>query len=201
MAKGYTTKAAVAAYMGLAFTVAQNTQCDALIEDVEDYIDGETRRAWLTGAITDEIGIVRRDMDQSLGRIFTKNYPITSVASVKVRSRAFDATDTTLTANATSNGYQAFDLNSGLIYVPLSYKDYIARVTYTPVATIPHRLGLAATGIVAHWMQPAISPDTQGIESYSVGQDLTVKFRSSAGYSVPTKWGDIVASFRDRRPA
>ena len=51
MAKGYTTKAAVAAYMGLAFTVAQNTQCDALIEDVEDYIDGETRRAWLTGAI------------------------------------------------------------------------------------------------------------------------------------------------------
>ncbi len=198
-AKGYCTKADVAAYLGITLTAGQQTQCDDLILKAEARVDQMTRRAWLTGPQTDEIGLVRCDIERALGYIYTKYYPIASVASVKVRSTAFDATDTTLTANASSEGYQLYDLSSGLIYVPRSYVGYISRVSYTPVATMPQDLELAVIQLVAHWLQAALQPETAGIESYSIGQDLTVKYRSSAGYSIPSDVERVILSYRDRR--
>lgn len=197
--RGYTTKAAVAAYLGATFSAGQNTQCDALIIRAESRIDRMTRRAWLTGALTDEICTVRKNADL-LGQVFTQNYPIATVQGVKVRSIAFDATDTTLTLNSTTDGYQVRDLDTGLILMPGSYKGYICRVSYTAVGTLPDDLALAVEQLVSHWMQAALQPDTQNIQSYSVGQDLSVTYRSTAGYSIPSDVETVIMSYADRRP-
>lgn len=172
-AKGYTTKEKVAASLGLTFSAAQNAQCDALIPDVEAWVDQQTQRAWLTGAVTDELHPVKYCHD--LGAfVLVKNTPIASVESVKVRSASFSATDTSLVEGT---GYVVRDVALGRLELLRSYVGHTARVSYTPVATLPGDLELAVTAIVAYFLAPALQQsDMTNVESYSL-PDLTVKFR------------------------
>jgi hypothetical protein len=174
-AKGYTTKAKVATFLGATFTAGQDTYCDVLIEKAEIAIDNHCNRAWLTGVQTNE---THWCPGYSL---YVKYPPVTSVASVAGRS-GLGETEETLTVD---EDYEVRDLTSGLIHLvyPGSYDR--VRVTYTPVATVPGPVEQATTELVAQWMQAHLRPDTYGLDSYTL-PDLAVKFaRSHVQEAVP----------------
>lgn len=176
--KGYTNPDKVQLFLGAALTPNQISQAEMrLLPAAEAAIDNYCRRAWMLGAQTDEAHygpFVGNDL-------WVKYPPVTTLTAVKSRS-GLTATETTLTAGT---DYEARDLAFGRIYLvsPSSYDR--VRVTYTPDATLPDDVGLAATMLVAHWLRPALMPDSYGIERFQL-PDLAVTFaRGYAGLELP----------------
>lgn len=184
--RGYSTNVLVAAEMGRTFTVAQQSQCDGLIEEAEDLIDQITSRAWLsTSPVTDELHTVEGPV------VYLTNKPVTAITSVKVRRMAIGSTDTTLTAGST---YELLDAANGVLSLGNAYREYLVKVTYTfttPEA-VPPLIRRAATMLVAHWMVPRLNTDSYGIKRYSVGQELTVEFKDDGSRGVPDEVMDIL---------
>lgn len=190
-AKGYTTKALVAAELGRTFTGAQDTQCDGLIEEAEAFIDRMTGRAWLvTSAVTDE---VHTPVD---GVVYLDRAPILSVTAVKVRSRSIGATDTSLVAGST---YELLDLSRGIVSVGDYGDDVIVKVSYTHTSPlpVPKDVQRAATLLVAGWMLPRLDPAMANIESVSVGQgDVSVKYRTAAVQDYEDRATELLANYK-----
>lgn len=187
-AKGYCTAAEVAAFLGVTFTAGQTTQAGVLIEQAESYIDGETNRAWLVGAQTDEVHYI----DNSRF-IFLQFAPVTSVQAITGRA-ALGASETTLTANV---DYEVRDLAAGLIALVSGGYDQV-KVDYTPVAAVPAEIKLACIQLVANWLQPQLQPGSYGLDSYSL-PDLTVNFaRSHVQNAAPPTVQQILERWRFR---
>ena len=164
-AKGYTTKAKVADFLGATFTAGQQTYCDGLIERAEIAIDNYYNRAWKTGVQTNETHWYPRRS------LYLKYPPVTSVASVAGRS-GLGEDEETLTVD---EDYEVRSLDSGLIHLVYPGLYDRVRVTYTPVDSVPGPVEQATTELVAHFMQPHLRPDTYGLDSYTL-PDLSVKF-------------------------
>lgn len=189
-AKGYTTAAAVADFLGATFTAGQQTYAATLIEQAELYIDRETRRAWLTGARTNEV--YYRDAFW-LGNLYLRYAPVTSVASVAGRASLGD-TEETLTADT---DYEVRDLDSGLIALVYPGNYDRLRVTYTPVTTVPGPIAHAAAELVAAWMQPYLRPDTYGIDSVTL-PDLSVRYAKPQEAAIPPSVQSALDLYRFR---
>ena len=163
-ARGYTTVDTVASVAGLTLTGAQISLVDqVLIEAAEAWIEERTGRTWLTGIITSE-------PHYGAGpNLYLRTTPVTSIQAVTARYSLSDTPDTALVAGTT---YEARDLARGWLVLGTTYDRVL--VSYTPAATVPARIQLAASLLVAHWLQPAMNGLMGGVESYSVG-DLSVK--------------------------
>ncbi|MCP4415955.1 MAG: hypothetical protein GY805_04990 [Chloroflexi bacterium] len=187
-AKGYCIADDVADLLGLTFTAAQTTQCNALIEQAEIYIDEETGRAWLTGAQTDEQHYCPSH------NLFLLYAPVTSVATITGRT-GIGESDAALTVD---EDYEVRDATKGQIYLvsPGSYDR--VQVDYTPVPTVPADLALACAEIVGNWLQAHLQPGSFGLDSYSL-PDLTVKFsRGHSQAAVPPSAERILDHYRYR---
>lgn len=183
-AKGYSTKAAVATFLAKTLTAAQDTYIDdTLMEAAERFIDRYTNNAWLPAAtptVTAEKHTLPID-----GKVRLDHIPAIAVSAVTARLLSVGAVATVLVSNTQ---YELIDAANGVLLIggvsdiingapfPESYYEYQIAVTYTYTAAIPKDVTLAATMIVAYWLQPSINPDSYGVKRYSVGQELSVEF-------------------------
>jgi hypothetical protein len=171
-AKGYTTKALVAAELGVTFSGAQDGQCDGLIEEVEDFIDHETGRSWIVASPVTEVLTV-----PDSGVLYLTNRPVTAITSVSVRSASIGAAASLLVAGTT---YELLSAAEGVLLVSTE-PDYVATVIYThtnAAAVLPGDIQRAATLLVAAWMaRRVLSPGTAGLDSLSLGSgEIALKF-------------------------
>lgn len=164
--RGYTDPDKVAAYLGLTLTAPQVAAADWLTPAVEATIDERCGRAWLLGVQTDEAHWAPFGRD-----LYLLHPPATAVAAVKGRA-GLGAAEATLTAGT---DYEVRDLAAGRIWLawPGGY-DRI-RVTYTPAATLPADIELAATELLGRFLQEHLRPDSYGLESVQL-PDLTLRF-------------------------
>jgi hypothetical protein len=184
-AKGYITTAHVEAFLQKTLTAAQNAQCEVLLEPAETHVDNYCKRAWLTGVQTAE-------PHYRPGHHLYLDYPpVETVTSITGRS-GMGAAEETLTVN---EDYEVRDLTAGLVYLvyPSSY-DRI-RVTYTPVATVPADIQQACIELVAHWLRPALMPDSHGVQSFQL-PDLSVTYRTYAAEAIPLTVQTLLAPYR-----
>lgn len=164
-AKGYCTFEDIEGLLGQTLTAGQRAQCESLIEAAELEFDGETGRAWMTGAQTLEVHYVKSP------NIFLKYAPVGSISAVKGRSALGEA-ETDLVADT---DYEVRDLSTGLILL-VTPNDYDRiRVTYTPVATVPADITRAIAEWVAARLMPSLTPGTYGLDSVTL-PDYAVKF-------------------------
>ena len=176
-AKGYTSAAAVAAYLGVTLTAAQITQCEALLEPAEQKIDAHCGRTFMVGTITAE-------QHKAHGpKFFLLNTPITAITAV-VGVRDADGEETTLTADT---DYRLLDAAAGELQIDewASYDRF--KVTYTCDAGLPAIVGLAAAVTVAAWLIPALTQMPNGVQSYKL-PDLEVTYarrNGAAGLGLP----------------
>jgi hypothetical protein len=184
-ARGYTTAAKVAGYLGVTLSTEQSAQCAALIPSVEKFIDGRLGRALMVSAVATERHALVGP------RVFLRHTPATTITSVTGVT-----TDGTATTLATDR-YRLLDPERGLLYLDdWGAYDYVT-VAYACDATLPDDIGLAATMLAAAWLQPALRPGTEGVESYRL-PDLEVRFvreRDGAGRPVPRTVSDILDGY------
>lgn len=169
-AKGYCSTADVEAFLGQNFSAGQAAQCESLIEAAELEFDGETNRAWLTGAQTLEAWHVVNCMPD----VWLKYAPVSSISAFKGRS-ALGETETDLVADT---DYEVMDLNTGhirLVYPSLYDR---VRVTYTPVTTVPADVKQAIIELVSARLMATLSPGTYGLDSLTL-PDYSIKFARS----------------------
>jgi len=187
----YTDATAIAGYLGVTLTSPQQTQATTLAAAATAWIDRYTGRSWQDdGSVTDELHEVVGDT------VYLKARPVTAVTSVKTRERYADAGTTTLDASQ----WELLDATNGVLLI-LGWAGVgrLALVSYTHTATaaaVPDDVELAATMIAAAWLGQALRPNTQGVESVSVGQnDISVKFAASRG-SVPAEALALLNGYR-----
>lgn len=176
--KGYTTSALVADELGRVLTAPQLVQCDTLIEQAEAWIDHETGGAWLAEpTVTDELHHLTSSV------VYLDNWPVAAITSIVVRPQYVGAPETVLTEGT---DYELVDAGHGLLLVRGFGTGWLLKASYTTSSVaLPGDLARAATMLVAHWMLPRLDDvNRNGIESYSVGADLSVKFRTD-GESIP----------------
>ena len=186
-AKGYTNAATIGQFLGAELTQAQIAQAEALLTAVEAAIDAHCGRAWLVGVQTNEA-----HYGPFVGDLWVKYPPIVTLTSVASRAGLTD-TETTLVAGT---DYEARDLAGGRIYLASPGSHERLRVTYTPTTDLPDDVGLAATMLAAHWLRPARSPDTYGVERLQL-PDLSLTYaRGYAGMEMPPAVEALLASHR-----
>ncbi len=185
-AKGYTTIAEVAAYLGLTLSAAQEAEATSLILKAEAHVDRKTGRVWKVATVTAE----QHDLEGP--SVFLRTVPVSSITSI-VGTLDSSPLETALTADV---DYWLLDPVAGELHVEC-WKSYDRiEVTYASNSSIPEELGLAATMLVAHWLTPALMPDSFGVEQMQAGSDLSVKFRPS---TVPFTVQDIIKRYRGLR--
>lgn len=174
-AKGYCTTTNVADFLGVSFTAGQITQCGALIEAAEVAFNGETNRAWLTGAIVGETHWWPR------GQVFLSYPPVATLGTVTARPRTMTGlTDETLTAD---DDYEVIDLATGQIALAEPFLYDRVKVSYTPVATVPADIRQAIVEWVAAQMLPSLNPSTYGVERITL-PDYGVQFSKAVTQGV-----------------
>lgn len=187
----YTDAAKIAAYLGVTLTGAQQNQAGVLADAATAWIDRYLGRTWQDdGSVTDEQHGILGD------RVYLNNRPVLTVTSVKTRAIPFVGFGwTTLSAGQ----YELEDAQNGVLLISGWSLSYEARalVTYTHGATsAPSDVQLAASMIAGSWLSQTLRPNTQGIDSVSVGQgDIQVKFSSSRS-DVPAEARSILAGYR-----
>ena len=186
----YTDAAAIAGYLGVTLTGAQETQAGVLANAATAWIDRYTGRSWQAASpVTDELHELVGDT------VYLNARPVATVTSVKTRERFADAGTTTLDASQ----WELLDAANGvLLLLGWAGVGRLALVTYTHTApaSLPDDVELAATMIAAAWLGQALRPNTQGVESVSVAQnDISVKFAASRG-SVPAEALAILNGYR-----
>ncbi len=187
----YTDATAIAGYLGVTLTSAQQTQAGVLASAATAWIDRYTGRSWQSSSpITDELHELVGDT------VYLNARPVTAVSSVKTRERFADADTTTLDASE----WELLDAANGvLLILGWAGAGRLALVTYTHTATtaaVPDDVELAATMIAAGWLGQALRPSTNGLESISVGQnDVSLKFAANRG-DVPPEARSLLAGYR-----
>ncbi len=188
-AKGYTTAADVSEFLGVAFTPAQESHCNRLIESTEIDIDNETQRGWLVGAQTAEL---HYQGEYASGRLYLRYWPVASITAIRGRSGLGDTEDT-LTVD---EDYEIESLERGRVRLvdPSAY-DRVS-VDYTPVATVPASIRDACAEWVAARMQPHLRPDTYGLQSLGL-PDLQVTFAKAGADAVPEGVKRVLDQYRE----
>lgn len=188
--KGYTNPVRVAAYLGVTLTADQIDLCnDQLIGAAERWIEKRRGQTWQAAAIVDE-----EYYSVPGPNLYLRVAPILSVQAVK--GRVFlGETETVLVVGT---DYEVRDLDKGLIYIPAqgggvkgdiviagldAYGQGVIydriRVSYTPAAALPEDYALAATMLVADWLQTPLGNVRQGVQKETFG-DLSVTYSDPA---------------------
>lgn len=175
----YTDASKIAAYLGVTLTSAQQTQAGLAAQAATEWIDEFKGRSWQDddGSVTNEVQPVLGDV------VFLDHKPIAAVSAVATRQPVVGASWNTLAAGQ----WEIADAAAGTLRLT-GWGNYEARVSYTHTATsAPSQIAFAATIIAASLLGPTLRPNTDGLESVSVGQnDVSVKFRVDYG-AVPEK--------------
>lgn len=167
-----TTAAAVESYLGIAFDSDQLAAATLLLPAADAAIARYTERAWGSAPITGETYTADGPL------LLLRQRPIVSVE--RVAAGWYMASLVTLTAGSQ---YAIRDAGRGLLLLSPWWasrpndRPYATIVCdYTPLATVPADVALAATMLVAAWLQPALAGD---------GNDV------APGAVVRTKSGDV----------
>lgn len=180
MAKGYTTLAAVNAYLQRTLTPDQVEAMDFILEGVETFVDQKTGQTWGVSPIVGDVYVAANEP------VTLRSSPVTTIQEV----RAYDNLGTTPQVLVPNVDYRLIDPARGLLWVHGSFVvgyDYF-QVDYTPSAVVPADVKLAATMIVAQFMAPALNNGAVGIKSYSIDGE-SVTFQDS---SIPKAAVDIL---------
>lgn len=191
VAKGYSNQYLVADALGTHDGVVPVLMLDTLLEAAENWIDRRTSRAWLGSTVTGEPHTLTGD--QPL--IWLRQAPVTALITVTARSLWAGSVVSPLPSSA----YELMDPARGKVLVSSSYYYSQLAVSYTTSAPVPADIQLAATLLVASWARPMIGNaaasgsrpnplvlQSQGIKSYSIGQDLSVIFQDNGGTASAT---------------
>lgn len=187
----YTDATKIAAYLGVTLTAPQIVQAGVLAQAASDWIDRYTGKTWqATSPVTDEMHTLARD------RVYLNSRPVATITTVKTRAAAFVGFGwTTLAASQ----YELLDGANGVLLIRgwSASSDELVQVTYTHTTNpAPSVIGLAASMIAAAWLSQSMRPNTQGVDSISVGQgDIQVKFAASRG-NVPQEALAILNGYR-----
>jgi hypothetical protein len=179
VAKGYTTATLVAKELGRDLTAPQLDECQDLVEQAEAWIDRAAGDAWMVSSPTvNELHTVTGPV------VYLRNRPVSAITSLSVRPFTVGSVSTALVQGT---GYELLDPAAGLVsllpswdalavgYGRAGYLGYLLTVSYTTATPAPGDIQRAATLLVAHWMLPRLEPDRQGVDSYSIGGELTVR--------------------------
>lgn len=163
----YTDAQKIANYLGVTLTSAQQTQAGICAQAASDWIDAYKARSWQgSSPVSNEVQDVIGDT------VWLTYAPVATVTSVETRAPTIGSTWTTLSAGQ----YEIADATTGQLRIA-GWGNYEARVSYTHAAVPPANVALAATMIASSLLAPTLRPNTQGVDSISVGQnDITVKF-------------------------
>lgn len=187
----YTTNAAVASFLGLTLTSAQQSEADTLIAAATAYIDRETRRGWQVPAITGE------QYRLISSTVYLRSHPVTSIQQVRTRTTAVG--DTFYTA-VPGVDYELFDPNLGMLRFSSGYSgpSSYAFVDYTPaLGTVPADIALCATLIVANNLTSAILPDNFGLSKVQFGRETALTFQQNGvQIVVPSMAQQIIDGYR-----
>lgn len=155
VASSLTSAAAVEGYLGVAFDESQVEQATALLPAADAAIQRYTDRAWLSPAIAGEVYTADGPI------LLLRQRPIVSVE--RVQAGWYMAPLVLLTAGSQ---YAIRDAGRGMLLLSPWWasrpndRSYATIVCdYTPLATVPADVALAATMLVAAWLQPALTGD------------------------------------------
>lgn len=179
MATPYTDAARIAAYLGVTLTSPQQTQAGLAAQTASDWIDLYLAQSWQAASpVTDELHTPVGD------RVYLNARPVSAVSAVSTRQRIVGAAWTLLGASQ----YELIDAANGVLLISgWASPGLDVKATYTHTTAPPARVAFAATIIAASLLGPTLRPNTDGLESVSVGQaDVEVTFRVEYG-SVPDK--------------
>lgn len=131
--------------------------------------------------------------------VYLRTYPVAAVSAVRARYLNLSAVTYTL---ATAD-YELVDAAHGQLLVSTNWIGQRLSIDYTVTVPVPADITLAATLLVAAWVQPMITETSaqalSGIKSYSIGQDLSVTFQDTASQSktmaAPAKVMEIVEQY------
>jgi hypothetical protein len=179
---GYTTPERVQQRAGRALTSAELEEVVKLIEAAESWITSRTGRVWPTGVAG---ATVTEYQTINSRKVYLRVRPVQAVTTVAIRPARVGAQEEILTAG---DQYELLDAAKGILLLNIGCWRYrggnILRVVYSPAAgTLDPRVALATTDLVLFWMQPILQglPVGGNIQSYRVGDDLSVTFRDGSG--------------------
>lgn len=217
--KGYTTNAAVASYLGVTLTTAQQAQCDALIGEAENWIDFTARRQWIAPPITGEV----YDLANLGTRLYLRTVPVASIQSIQTRTYVPGDQPYTLTAGVE---YELIDPSIGLVTLSTAYgsaawySDYAAQggsliyseagalldpqahvgalalVSYTPAAPVPGDIAQAATMLAAHWLEYTLFPQRFDVAELRTADQTLKLIAGPNGRTLPQEVVDLVRGRR-----
>ncbi len=168
-ARGYTSKQAIEEHLGITLSTSQSAEADRLIEEIEQWIDQQTGRAWLTDSPLTEAIIAYGPT------IRVANPPVLAITRITAESGVLLSVPIMLPATS----YRLMDAALGLVAVP-GYQGHLLHVTYThddPGPPVPGPISLATRLIVAQQLQPALAGVGGGdLRAYSVGGELSVTY-------------------------
>lgn len=224
MTKGYTTPSQVAAYLGVTFTTAQTTQATALEAAVEAFIDRVTNRGREANGSWSVPPIIGEQYWLTSSTLYLKSHPVSTVDLVQKRTTAVGDTLVTLTAGVDyelqdpllgrvefSPGYASSyadpivalvnpeDMGSSMDQDqtgnPPGSAAFVV-INYTPAATCPADISLAASALIAWWMTYQIDPTRYGLASQRMGQEqISLDAATAAGY-IPPWIKEILEGYR-----
>lgn len=183
----YTDATKIAAYLGVTLTGGQPAQAAVVAQAASDWIDRYTGKSWqATSPVTDELHQILGD------RIYLAHRPVVSITSLSTRQEIAGGSWTTLAASQ----YELLDAADGEVLIS-GWGGGLTKTTYThTMTTVPTDVGLAATMIASAWLSQTLRPNTNGLDSVSVGQnDVAVKFSTSRS-DVPAEALSILANYR-----
>jgi hypothetical protein len=177
VAKGYTTNALVGEELGVALTMAQQTQVDGLITQAESVIDALAGTAWMeTSPVTFEPHVVAGPFVELLNR------PVTAVSAARTRALTPGATPETLVAGV---DYELLDAARGTVLLANLARGAWVEVSYTFAAPAPGVIQRAACVLVAEWMRSRLGASTgSGFKAVAVG-DVSVQYDTAGPDPVP----------------
>lgn len=169
MAKGYTTPEAIASQLGRTLTTEQVEYVNTLIiPATEQWIDDNTGHPY------GESAVVAENLVMSGPYTWLSKAPVTSIEAVRVYYWNQQPSDM---FTLDPNYYLLRDPSTGYFWLP-SWRDFQhIEIDYTPNATIPDSVKLAAAMVAGVFMRTALHPETEWMTDYASGQDLRVKFR------------------------
>jgi hypothetical protein len=178
----YALAADVETYLGKAFQGDQEDAATALVAAASSYVDRVAGRTWVSGTITGE---VRTVWD---GQIRLSRVPVTSVASVVVRTPRASSAPVTLTAGTT---YDILDATRGILAVN-AWDGSLATVTYTAAPTVPDDIKQVVVMLAAQWLSVALSPSGLTLSKLEAGT-AKLTFRDD---EIPARAKAILDAYR-----
>lgn len=184
MAKGYTSHTLVAAQIGRTLTEPQQEYfTENVLPAVEEWIDSESGRAYGEGVVTSEQLVFG-----GLAYTYLSKTPVTTLTRLR---GWYWGQDSGAVADIPTTYYSLINPETGELWLP-SWRNYeTVLADYTPDATIPAKVKLAATILGGFFMRTVVHPQSEWLTEYRSAQDISLKFRE---IKIPETVYDLIGS-------